>query len=518
MTQVMTRRAALGKGLAVGALALGLPQVLEACASGSSARSGATTNSLTVALPYNVSGFDGFGIGFESYGFLGNLYDTLIGYRGKNVPYPRLAKSWSIADDHMSAEVKLRPGGKFQNGEALDATAVVKNFQRAAAPLTGGNMINVVTPIKGVVVVDTHTVRFQMTDPTPSEVITDILETVNLLAPSAMDLNYVKHKGVGAGPFAFDSYIPGNQFVLKRFPGFWGHPLPNVDQVTFIMSSDTEASVASLQAGSADLVAFLPPSDANKLKHRFNIVEGPSGALTWELRLNATQPPFNNKMIRQGMQYAVDRQKMVSDVLYGYSKPIVLPFPSTSPAYDPSAVAKYPFNLQTAKQMFTAAGSPTWSTTAVCDSSYPELVSMMEILQSDLASIGCTLKLNTTTGTELSSIVSAGTYSCLALITSNIQKYPSRISLNSVYRTVNNPLWKNQIPPTYISAMNAANTAVTQSAQQAAFKQLQSVLLDESWVIDFCQNVSLCAVSKKFSNVSFNIDDYLVLENVRPSS
>jgi peptide/nickel transport system substrate-binding protein len=501
------------------AVGAGGPALLAACGGGSgSSGGGATKTDLKVGLGLDVTDLNGFDLTINSYPVLASIYDTLLTYDKGGKAVPRLAQSWKISSDQTSVEVKLRKGLTFHNGETLDAAAVVKNLEKASDPQFAFQVYSVVAPIAGFDAPDGSTVRIKLKQPTPAQVITDILDSINLMAPKSLDFDALKHTAVGAGPFAQTAFTPHNQLVLERFDHFWRKPAPSIKKITFQISSDYDASIASLQAGTLDMVAFVPPNQAVKVKDRFDIFVGPTGLEVYPLRINPGRPPFDNKAVRQALHYAIDRKAIVERVFYGYSKPTVLLFGEGSAAFDPSALAKYPFDLQRAKKAFAAAGAAGWS--ATCNLVNTDTVgqSIIQILQADLAKIGCKLDVHLMGNAESAQRAFSGDYQMEYGIFGNCGKYPTWVTLNSLCRVQNNPVLKGSAAPIlqrWQSAIARASGAVTKDEQQAAFKNLRDVLLDESWVIPICQDQTLVAMSKKASGVSINRDDFVVLEDVK---
>src|SRR5262249_46337889 len=148
---------------------------------------------------------------------------------------------------------------------------------------------------------------------------------------------------------------------------------PYVDRVVYKVFNDSDAMVAALQSGIVDMVANLPTKDVARLSNDFNLVKGYPGALTYELRINPTRPPFDQKQVRQALQYAIDREGIVKTVLFGVSQPTVLPYSPYSPAYDESVMARYPYDLKRAKAMLDASGATNLKASAMVSPQYPEL-------------------------------------------------------------------------------------------------------------------------------------------------
>ena len=112
--------------------------------------------------------------------------------------------------------------------------------------------------------------------------------------------------------------------TLERNTAYWGQGVPWADRVVFKVFSDSDAMVAALQSGICDLIIAVPPKDTARLAKEFTMVRGTPGALTYEVRVNGAKPPFDKKEARQALHYAIDRQGIVNNVLFGVSEPTVL--------------------------------------------------------------------------------------------------------------------------------------------------------------------------------------------------
>lgn len=522
MRYSISRRDFLRQAMVAGALGAAGPALLSACGgSGAATTTGAAKTELNVGLGLDITDLNAFDLTINQYPLLASIYDTLLTYDASGKAIPRLAESWHIAQDMTSVQVKLRKGLTFHNGEALNSAAVVKNFDKASDPQFAFQVFSVAAPISGVTADDDTSLTIKLKQPTPTEVITDILDSVGLMAPASMDFNALKHSAVGAGPFAQTAFTPHNQLVLERFDHFWRKPAPSLKKITFHISSDYDASTASLQAGTLDMVAFIPPNQAVKVKDRFDIFVGPTGLEVYPLRINPQRAPFDNKGVRQALHYAINRKAIVDKVFYGYGKPTVLLFGESSPAFDSAALSRYPFDLNRAKKAFEAAGAPTWS--ATCNLVNTDTIgqSILQILQADLAKIGIKLDVQLISSAESAQRAFAGDYQMSYGIFGNCGKYPTWVTLNSLCRVQNNPVLKGTATPIlqrWQAAVAQAGGAVTKDQQQTAFKNLREVLLDESWVIPICQDQTLIAMSKKASGASINRDDFIVLEDAKVSA
>jgi ABC-type transport system substrate-binding protein len=465
---------------------------------------------LTVGMPNDWNTFDPHDLSFANFTLQQNLYDTLIRYDQSLKPLPGLAERWTVAPDGQSVTLSLRKGVKFHNGKDFGAADVVKNFEKAADKDRGRNMLPAVANVAGVTAPDAATAVIQFKRVSPE--ITDLLQAMAIIEPAAIES--LKSRGVGTGPFKFVEWVPGDHTTLERNASYWGAPAPWVDRVVFKVFGDSDAMVAALQSGICDLVVSLPPKDVGRLSREFNLVRGHPGALTYELRVNGTRPPFDKKEARQALLYAMDRKAVVENVLFGVSQPAVLPFSRASAAYDPSALQKYAFDLKRAKELLDKAGVKGGKAELLALPQFPELPAIGQIIKADLAKIGLEVDLVILDSTQYYKRVLAGEFQLAMSFSGNTQKYPTRVALNSIYRPANNPVWGNNVPKPYLDALTEANSTVDPARQKAAFAKLNAAILDEAWVISIAYRQSVFGLARHVDGYAFTVDDMSVLENV----
>jgi len=503
MAHPVTRRsflAGLGAGIAAG------PGLVRARPAAAKKRGG----TLTVGMPNDWNTFDPHNLSFANFTLQQNMYDTLLRYDQSLKPLPGLAERWAIAADGQSVTLTLRKGVKFHSGKDLTAADVVKNFEKAADKDRGWNMLPAVANVAGVTAPDPGTVVIQFKKISPE--ITDLLQAMAIIEPSAMES--LKNRGSGTGPFKFVEWVPGDHTTLERNPNYWGAPAPWVDRVVFKVFSDSDAMVAALQSGICDLVVSLPPKDVGRLSREFNLVRGHPGALTYELRVNGTRPPFDKKEARQALLYAMDRNAVVENVLFGVSQPAVLPFSRASAAYDPSALQKYAFDLKKAKELLDRAGVKNGKAELVALPQFPELPAIGQIIKADLAKIGFEVELTIVDSTVYYKRLLGGDFQLTTSFSGNTQKYPTRVSLNSIYRIANNPVWGNSVPKAYADAIAEASGTIDPAKQKAAFARLNAAILDEAWVVSIAYRQSVFGLAKHVDGFAYTVDDMSVLENV----
>lgn len=305
----------------------------------------------------------------ETETILRNMYDGLVTRDAKMQVVPELVESWT-QPDVTTYEFKLRKGVKFHSGDEFTADDVKFTFDRMiqkdmidgkSSPRAG-----LLGPLKEVVIVDKHTVRFKLEKPWA------ILPAM-LPFQEVVSKNFHKRvgdKGMatqvnGTGPFKLVEWRRGDSVTMERFADYYGGSpaIPpvgpaKVDRVIFKIIPESASRVAALLAGDVDIATEIPV-------HMMKQVQGSQNAVIMKVRgtrsffvsLNNTKPPFDNPLVRKAANHALDKKLLIDKVLQNTATPINGVLSPDAFGFEPSLPA-YEYNLAKAKQLLTQAGYP----------------------------------------------------------------------------------------------------------------------------------------------------------------
>src|SRR6185437_1700080 len=154
----------------------------------------------------------------------------------------------------------------------------------------------------------------------------------------------------------------------------------------------------------------------------YNVVLNNIAGDSYVITFNTTQAPTNNKMLRQAMSYALDRQRISDSVLHGVGAPKNIPYYPSSPAYDQAADKFYGFDLDKAKAALAASGLSNvemdFNINATSDAT--EWAAISQIYQADLAKAGITLKIKPFDNPTLAQMLTSVNYNGIASGTSTV--------------------------------------------------------------------------------------------------
>src|SRR5262245_27671210 len=391
---------------------------------------------LRAAIPFDIANFDPMHFSGPTFPMIKNLYDSLIEYTPEGRAVPSLASAWQIAADSKSVMLTLRQGVTFHSGNPFNAEAVAATLAKAAHPERGLNLYPTMSIVQDWTVVDASTLRLNFKAPVPERQITDLLQFLSVIDPAGMETIFQRPAGTGA--YMLAERLVGQRIRMTANPSYWRQGEPICSEYVLTVFGDDAAASAALESGAVDIVYAGTSRSAVRLRNAgFQLVQGP-GMLVQVLRLNSTRGPFRNAKFRQAFNFLMDRAAMLRAGYAGLGEVTVLPWVPASPAWDPSYNERYAFNLDRARELLRESGlSPAeqndWRLTVNGGDEPSVLIS--QIVQATVARVGMTIQLDMKVGAEMQDAVSTGRFDATFWGVGNVQKFPSRLSANSIYRT-----------------------------------------------------------------------------------
>jgi peptide/nickel transport system substrate-binding protein len=317
------------------------------------------------------------------------IYETLTQYDDNLQPQPALAESWEQTPDGKSITLKLRQGVQFHSGRELTSEDVLYNLNRILDfKLTAGIITGFVPPETTWTAPDKY--RVTLTAKQPWAAVFDFLQVLNIIDKETAEGPNAKTQAVGTGPFTFVEWVQGDHVAYAKNKNYWQSGQPLLDGITLGLAKDQQSMVAQFEAGAADFIVNPPLQDFSRLKSdpQYQVLELPNPAAFWMLQPNSTRAPMDDKRVRQALNYAIDRQRMVDTVLLGLTKPQDLPWPANSPAAEAQKNSQVTFDLDKAKSLLAQAGATNWTLDLLYSAVSLEASGFAQIYQADLGKIG----------------------------------------------------------------------------------------------------------------------------------
>ncbi|MDB4896953.1 MAG: extracellular solute-binding protein family 5 [Firmicutes bacterium] len=306
--------------------------------------------------------------------------------------------------DPTTWEFTLREGVTFHDAAPWNAQAFVDNLKRMfdkALPSNVSSGIPTVVPDKTEIVND-HTVRVHTSTPDallPRRFSHYWLSFVSPKVIDGHDAAYVATHPVGTGPYTFVDWKKDDHLTLKAWSGYWG-PKATIDTLTFKPLPDPQSRVSALLAGQIDMAVDVPTPAVAQIDANpgTKIITAPTGTMEYNLYVDARKGgALANPKVRLALNYAIDRESIVKQVMGGMAVPTQSVVTPQSFGYN-SDLQPYGYNPDKAKALLKEAGYGDGFTTNLwyVPGASPNEQEVTQTIQGYLAAVGVkvTLKPN----------------------------------------------------------------------------------------------------------------------------
>jgi peptide/nickel transport system substrate-binding protein len=282
---------------------------------------------------------------------------------------PDIASTWSISDDGITYTFKLRQDARWDDGRPVSADDVMFTARMLQDPNYPGrpDVGGLWQTIK-VNKLDNFTVQFQLNQPlAPFLDFTTIglLPQHVLSGTTAADLNKLPFnlQPIGNGAWrVVEVNTAGNRvssITLEPSANYYGEK-PNLSRLIFKFYPNSQAVYEAYRAGDVDGMGNLSLSDANRALQRddltlYTATKSRYAGLFFNLRRDSGAVALAEKEVRQALMLALDRDKIVREVLSGYAIVAHTPFIPGTWAYH-TDVKRYPYDPERAVSVLRAAG------------------------------------------------------------------------------------------------------------------------------------------------------------------
>jgi peptide/nickel transport system substrate-binding protein len=295
--------------------------------------------------------------------------DSIV-YQGLTTINPRqqvtglLARSWTVSTDGLTYTFTLRNDVRWADGAPFNADDVMFTFNTLQSP-------DYQDPTqqlwKDVVVekVNQQQVKFTLKAPSaafPLALRQGIVPRHLFQGVPIANMTRSPRSGpraVGTGPFQASSISADrHEVALDRNP--YANPRPNLDHFVFRSYATAADAMDAVSRGEADTFGDLQPQGASALAKRtgVNVMQIATFNFT-AVYFNLTPDLavfFEPPAVRQALTQAIDRKRIVNDVLEGHADPASGPIPPSDWAYSRQSATKYPFNPAAATKTLQGAG------------------------------------------------------------------------------------------------------------------------------------------------------------------
>jgi peptide/nickel transport system substrate-binding protein len=269
---------------------------------------------------------------------------------------------WEVKDPNNWL-FHVRKGLKFHNGTPVTAHDIVHSMGRTRKDPQSKQTQNIAA-VASEKALNDYTV--QVTTKIPTAPLLDYL--FDRIIVTSKEL-YDKHGAevadkqypFGAGPYKFRELIPGQRLVIgkdKSHP-MWKQYPQAPDEIVFRLMREPEQRVTALLNNEIQIAQFVPPHLRERVERseKHKIVKFHTAEIMF-LAMMSKVKPWDNKLVRQAVGYAIDRDTIMKTILRGEASRLDGPIGEGQYGYDPKLQPRYTYNPEKAKELLKQAGYP----------------------------------------------------------------------------------------------------------------------------------------------------------------
>ncbi len=323
-----------------------------------------------------------------------NLFEGLLRLDGSGKLVGSLARSWDVSQDGTTVTFHLVTGARWHDGSPFTAQDVTFAWQRAMDPNSkpANPHRDYWAPVSAVDAVDDATVKVTLKTYSDNWLFHMGAGSAAIVSSKSVANNATAP--IGTGPFKFGAWNRGASLALTRNDDYWGTKAALKD-VEFRFISDPDAMNNALKAGDIDAIGQVQgPEQLAQFQQdaSFSVVKG-AGVGKTMVSVNNASGPLADKRVRQALYAAIDRKAWIDGIMSGYAVPIGShATPNEGEPYYVDLTGTNAYDPARAQGLLAEAGQTNLTLRLAQISAFPYAVRGTDILNSQLAAIGVTLK------------------------------------------------------------------------------------------------------------------------------
>jgi peptide/nickel transport system substrate-binding protein len=265
---------------------------------------------LVWAIGSDIANLDGHLLTSTNYETVFRAYDRLTALDSQGQPQPQLAESWELSSDAKQLKLSLRKGVQYHTGREFTSDDVKWNILRVRDPkVASGSFVTQSGWFAGMETPDKYTLIATFDAARPA--VFDFFQLLNMVDPVTMQGPDASMKSVGTGPFVLTEWSQGDRITFTKNRNYWQSGRPYLDGIETPIVKDPAAMIAQLEGGAIDVADTPLIRDFNRLKTdpKFQGLVNQQDGQHFILAPNTTVAPFDNKLVRQALRFAIDRYR-----------------------------------------------------------------------------------------------------------------------------------------------------------------------------------------------------------------
>ena len=301
-------------------------------------------------------------------------YDPLLWWEPDGSYTAGLATAWGFSDRNTKFSLTLRPNVKFSDGSPLTAESVAASLNygfknpasRSRLYAPGYDTATATAPLQ-------VTISCREACPALPWLLSQNVQLGSIVSPAGLaDPKRLGTEMFGAGPYVLNNAqsAAGDHYTFDPNPNYWNPSAIHYKRVVVRVIASDSTRLSALQTGQVDVIDNVSLQLANTVSGDLSIHQGPMGGAAGFVHdvigssspgdpaTRKYSPPLANVLVRQALNYAVDRQAIARSLGRGYADPSPQMASPGSGGYAPDLNSFYPYDPEKAKALLAQAGYP----------------------------------------------------------------------------------------------------------------------------------------------------------------
>lgn len=328
---------------------------------------------------------------------MANFYETLLRYDTEADSFiPVLATEYSKSGDGLTWTFKIREGVKFHDGSDMDVNDVVYSLERSKNMNKGASFIW--DPVDQITAADDNTVEITLKYAAPLDLIVSCAYSAYIMSPEQAEQGtdwFQQGNECGTGPYMLLSQVPSDEVIMTSFGDYWGGwEGDHFDKVIIKNIGENASRRQMIESGEADITNSLMVEDLKALQNNPDVTVYQSNSFANTIGFFNTQvAPFDNKLVRQALNYAFPYDDIITYVSQGFASRPTGPIPTAM--WGSLEKPMYEYDLEKAKQLLAEAGYPEggFEMNIAYISGVEDRKKTAELYKSELEKLGVTVEI-----------------------------------------------------------------------------------------------------------------------------
>ena len=334
----------------------------------------------------------------------GLFFDSLVNINEKMEVEPFLAESWTVSEDGLTIDMKLKEGVKYFDGTEMTAETVKYCWDWYLDPDTAANFYPLISDVQSVDAVDQYNLRFNFSQPNAGFIELMSYQAGYVLSPASIDKykqtgdETVFAREGGTGAFKLVENVDGVSITAEKNPDYHvmgedGQPLPYLDGVVVKIIGDEAVAASNLISGDLDVIDVVSqPAVVSQISNAQGCqIKINAPREVFHLYMNMEQEPFDDPLVRQAMCYAVNRDELNQVVSMGQA--IQTPWLTLPDQWYYKDGEIIGYDPAKAKELLAQAGYPDGVEVELYYGTYGVMQAECELIQAQAKEAGFNIKL-----------------------------------------------------------------------------------------------------------------------------